>query len=117
MTITHSSASTRSGACISNRLETSLFRLLGLSLLQVSTVTLESRDDIELLLGSSGASASTFSWLDGSSVDHHTRSVETSKGNHGTGHVLVTSWDDNHTIEPMTTGSGLDGIRNQVSRL
>jgi hypothetical protein len=106
----HPSTSSGSRTRIPDGVVSLLLGLLGLTVLQVLTVGLESRYDVELL-------ATALSGLDGTSIDHETRSVESTESHESSRHVLVASRNDDHTIEPMSTGGGLDLVGDEVSRL
>ena len=104
------STSSSSGAGVPDGIVSLLLGLLSLTFLQVLTVGLESGHDVELL-------ATTLTGLDGTSVDHETGSVETTESHQGSGHVLVTSGNDDHSVQPVSTGGGLDLVSDEVSRL
>lgn len=113
-----------------------------LSVLEVLAVRLECADDVKR------RAIATLSGLDRSSVNHESRSVQSTEGlsgdcrigsmlsaqediqdithlllvfsttyHQGTRHVLVTSGNDNHTIEPVSSSGGLDLVSDKVSRL
>ena len=107
---THSSACSSTGTSVPDRVVSLLLGLFSLTFLQVLPVRLESRDNVELF-------SSTLTGFDGTSVDHETGSVQSSKGHEGSGHVLVTTGYDDHSIEPMTTGGGLDLIGDEITGL
>jgi hypothetical protein len=112
---THPSASSGSGASIPYGLVARLFGCLGLALLQVSAITLEGGDDVHNLGGTAVTTALT--GADGAAVHHHTGTVQTAEGDERAGHVLVAARNDDHAVEPMSTGRGLDLVGDEVARL
>jgi len=82
------------------------------SILQVLPVGLESADDIERR-----TVLSTLSRSDGSSVDHQSRTVESTESHQNTGHILIASRDDDHSVKPVSSSSGFDLVGDEVSRL
>jgi hypothetical protein len=114
---THSSTRAWPGTSISDSLVSDLLSFLGLSHLQISSVTLESRHDVQNLFRPSIRPATTRSGADCSSVYHHTRSVQSTQGDQSARHVFVTARNDDHSVQPVSTGSGFHLIRDEVSGL
>ena len=55
--------------------------------------------------------------LDRAAIHDDRGTVVADRGHHASGHVLVTARDDNHSVQPMTSSSSLDLIRDEVPRL
>mmetsp|Transcript_25126 Transcript_25126/g.38650 ORF Transcript_25126/g.38650 Transcript_25126/m.38650 type:complete len:392 (+) Transcript_25126:667-1842(+) len=78
----------------------------------VLSIGLEGRYNIQC-----GTGRWLLSSTNGSSINHNSRSVESSHGHDTARHVLVTSWESNKTVVPLTSHGSFDTVRNQVSAL
>jgi hypothetical protein len=82
-----------------------------LTFLQVATVGLESRDNVQDL------TTTALTGTDRATVNHQSRTVETTESHEGTGHVLVTTGNNDHAVEPVAAGGSLDLVGDKVTRL
>ena len=71
---------------------------------------MEGRDDIKGL-------AIHVAWLDGATVNHDRRTIQTPHGDQRAGHVLVATGDGHQTVIPLSAHHGLDRIGDDLTGL
>lgn len=104
----HATARTTTGASVADDVEALLLvDLAG----KVLAVGLESADNVD------GLATSTAAGLDGTTIHHDTRAVDSAHSDQHTGHVLVATGQGNVGVVPLAIHDGLDTVGNNFSAL
>lgn len=105
----HSSAGTWARTRVLQNLHAFLFRDLVVNVLSVG---LEGADNVQRFVRRGHSSGS-----DSSTVDHDSRTIETSHGHDTSRHVLVAPGQGNQAVVPLASHGSFNGIGNQVPTL
>lgn len=108
---TYTAACACTGTSVPNDILSLPFRLGRLSLLQVLAIRLERRNDIQLF------PTTRRSGLDRPAVNHQPGPVQPPERHQCARHVLVATGDDDHPVQPVASGGGLDRVGDKVSGL
>ena len=106
----HATASTATGARVSDDIET---LLLGDLARDELSVRLESGNNVKLVV----LGLLTATSCDRTTVDHQTRPVHASHSHNDTGHVLVATGNADVRIVPLATHDSLNGVGNKITAL